>query len=210
MSNIQLRGHCPCCGRIQAVVNCGVMSKHGYTVEHGWFSGVCPGQHHKPIETERSVVDQTIHSIRAEAEKLRETAEKLQAGKIHPLYCRGRYDLVTREYTRVPYAEASSYQQEDALRDAVWQAQHRADQGERIAEQLEMLANRVHGAPLIAAERAAAPAPIHYGEKRIGQTGEVLEVTEVRGVRVYWKLKRADKVLNGWSGTQAWRKLQVA
>ena len=36
---IQIRGNCQCCGKEQAVVG-GLMSKHGYTVENGWFSGV--------------------------------------------------------------------------------------------------------------------------------------------------------------------------
>ena len=41
---------CQACGNVQAVVN-GKMAKHGYTVEHGFFAGTCPGSDEVPMET---------------------------------------------------------------------------------------------------------------------------------------------------------------
>lgn len=56
-------GHCQCCGRLQKLPG-DVLSKHGYTVEHGFFSGVCRGAGYKPFEVS---CDQVVRYI-AEAE----------------------------------------------------------------------------------------------------------------------------------------------
>ena len=61
----QTRGHCQLCGRQQAVR--GGMSAHGYTVANGWFQGVCQGHHHKPLETDRSITDQMVIDVTAQA-----------------------------------------------------------------------------------------------------------------------------------------------
>ena len=52
-------GTCQCCGSTQKLPN-GVLSKHGYTVEHGWFNGVCPGAGHAPFEQSKDLVEQFI------------------------------------------------------------------------------------------------------------------------------------------------------
>jgi len=43
------RGECQICGRAQMLPD-GVLSKHGYTVDWGFFNGVCPGAGHRPFE----------------------------------------------------------------------------------------------------------------------------------------------------------------
>ena len=63
MKDNQIRGHCQCCGNQQAVVS-GHMSKHGYTVEHGWFQGVCTGESYKPIELERTVTNKIMAAVK--------------------------------------------------------------------------------------------------------------------------------------------------
>lgn len=62
-TKIQLRGNCPCCGRDQAVLASGRMSKHGYTVEQGWFQGVCSGDSHAPMQKDRVVTDRIIAQV---------------------------------------------------------------------------------------------------------------------------------------------------
>lgn len=51
MAKIQKRGHCPHCGREQAV-RPGGMAHHGYEVTYGYFSGTCSGAGLQPIEYE--------------------------------------------------------------------------------------------------------------------------------------------------------------
>ncbi len=55
------KGHCQCCGRVQAVRNNnGLMSKHGYTVDYGFFEGVCQGSDNLPLEVEKDLAEDTI------------------------------------------------------------------------------------------------------------------------------------------------------
>lgn len=44
------KGHCQACGRLQALPN-GMLSNHGYTVQHGFFAGTCRGSGYQPFET---------------------------------------------------------------------------------------------------------------------------------------------------------------
>tara|TARA_R100000734_G_C3307450_1_gene98043 strand:+ start:751 stop:1320 length:570 start_codon:yes stop_codon:yes gene_type:complete len=55
------KGHCQCCGRVQAVRNNnGLMAKHGYTVDYGFFEGVCQGSDNLPLEVEKDLAEDTI------------------------------------------------------------------------------------------------------------------------------------------------------
>jgi hypothetical protein len=42
-------GTCQICGNSQKLPN-GILSNHGYTVQMGWFSGICTGAKHLPFE----------------------------------------------------------------------------------------------------------------------------------------------------------------
>ncbi len=53
------KGSCQCCGRVQ-MLPAGVLSKHGYTVDWGFFNGVCQGAGHKPFEQDFSLVSKFI------------------------------------------------------------------------------------------------------------------------------------------------------
>ena len=79
----QIRGNCQCCGRQQAVVN-GRMSKHGYTVKEGWFSGICSGRNYAPIQVSRTTTDKIIADISAEIPELIAKAEKVKSGELTP------------------------------------------------------------------------------------------------------------------------------
>ena len=65
------KGTCQSWGREQADTRSG-LAKHGYNVEWGFFSGVCSGAHHQPLELDRSRLDWTC-------EQLAENAAKLEA-----------------------------------------------------------------------------------------------------------------------------------
>jgi hypothetical protein len=64
------KGYCQGCGADQMLPG-GVLSKHGYTVEWGFFSGTCPGSNWKPFETHTDLIERFIAGAeekKAEAE----------------------------------------------------------------------------------------------------------------------------------------------
>ncbi len=54
-------GTCQLCGRVQRLPN-GVLSKHGYTVEWGFFNGQCPGSSGLPYEQSTDLIAGAIVS----------------------------------------------------------------------------------------------------------------------------------------------------
>lgn len=218
-STTQLRGNCQCCGRLQAVTG-NRMSKHGYTVEktgmgYGWFRGVCSGHNHAPLQQDRQVADRIVASVRAEVAELRNTANDLESGtKVLRLV----EDPRTRSMRKrtdpaqmVEWQELPNYYREQVLASALWSMRRRAETGEGFANDLETLANKVHGTRLLEVERPQAAAPILVGERRELNTASVPKtvatVTRVDRARVYWTAMFGDSARRGWTGTQAWRKL---
>jgi hypothetical protein len=65
------QGTCQCCGRLQKLPG-GFLSKHGYTVDWGYFNGVCGGAHHLPLEQDRTIVDAFVVRLREGAKYARE------------------------------------------------------------------------------------------------------------------------------------------
>lgn len=58
-------GTCQACGRLQKLPG-GVLSKHGYTVESGFFSGVCRGSGYLPFEVSYDQVARYTAEAQAE------------------------------------------------------------------------------------------------------------------------------------------------
>lgn len=208
----QTRGVCQCCGNEQAIVR-GKMSKHGYTVEQGWFSGVCTGQHFKPLQIERAQADAICVSVRRDAAALRIQAAKLESGEMNPAIVKIHNHLNPETGKRgtieIPFAQADKYEQDEARRAAVWNTTRRAEMGESFANALEARADKIHGTELRTVEIAPAAAPIRKGETRSAEGSLTLTCEYVDGARVYWKAMRGDKPLKGWTGTQAWRRMNL-
>ena len=71
MSKHTHRGTCQVCGSQQAVNNkTGMMAKHGYTVEHGFFEGECPGSHNLTLESDRTMTDNIIGDLTRQADRI--------------------------------------------------------------------------------------------------------------------------------------------
>ena len=211
MSNpIQLRGRCQCCCRLQAVTG-GRIAKHGYEVKHrgqgGWFSGVCGGHQHAPVEVDRSVLDQVVASIRSQVADLRALADRYEAGTANPATCPTRvYDHEKREYVRIPWHQADGYAQKKEREAQIWQLRNRADAGESQANMMMNVAANCHGRPLQEHVKPAPPAPIEVGDRRVSHRG-VIVCYRVDGARVYWK----DEIgFKSWTGSRAWRQLEAA
>jgi len=212
MSKIQVRGNCQCCGRQQAIVG-GLMSKHGYTVEHGWFSGVCSGNRYAPMQKSRAETDSIVANIRAEIPKLLAKAEQVENGTLFPEFViKMFYNAETRkrEEKIIPFADASEYDKRDAVKRMAWSLKSRASSGESFSNQLESIANEVHGTELVKVEKKELE-PICVNDKKTNkETGMVYTCFKVEGARIWWTTVRPsdNKVLKSWMGSQSWRGLE--
>jgi hypothetical protein len=210
---IQIRGNCQCCAREQAVVG-GFMSKHGYTVAHGWFQGVCSGNHHQPMQFSRVETDRIVSEIRAEIPKLLALSDQYESGYIKPESVTKRVlDVELRKWVdvKIAFAEATRLEQSRAVEQIVWSLRNKARNGKSFADQLESIANKVHGTPLIEVAKKGVD-PICVGDKKLSkESNSEFTCTRVHGVRVYWSATRASdgKEIRSWMGSQAWRKLET-
>lgn len=202
-STVQIRGNCQCCGHQQAVVS-GTMSKHGYTVEHGWFSGICSGRNYAPLQVSREHTDRMVAEIRAEVPKLIEQADKVKAGEITPATIKIRKGA---QKVEIAYADALPHQQSQARDSIEWNLRNRARAGEQFADSMEQLANKLHGTALIEVAKKEAPAFIMPRDQKKDAQG-IYTCTSVEGARVYYKLQKGEQVFKGWIGSQAWRKME--
>lgn len=203
MTKFKTLGICQCCGREQAVVTSGHMSKHGYTVGHGWLIGVCSGDRHLPMEKDRSVADVTVSMVHQQVKGLRLQADLYESGKAHPAEA-NKISWLHGEEKTLPWAEATGYQREKTIQREVWNLRQRAKSGEDFANALSALADKYHGQPFRTQAKPAPTTPILVGEKRRNRLGMV-EAVGVTGTRVFWKHEATKR--SGWAGTRAWRLL---
>lgn len=213
----QLRGICQCCGREQAVVR-GKMSKHGYTVEEGWFNGVCAGNSYVPMQHSRTTADEIAQTVENDAADLRALAESLKAGKAKPAKAKSGERIRIENAKGFPwgdeyvaFADAPKHYQDEAVRNAIWQTERRAQAGEDFVRDLRAMADEYHGKELREVVLAEAPAPVERGEKRVytredGST-VTLTVSHREGARVYYRNPQGRE---GWKGLAAWRCLPLA
>jgi hypothetical protein len=198
----QIRGNCQCCGRQQAVKN-GSMAKHGYTVDHGWFNGVCFGERYAPMQVSRTHTDKIIADITAEIPELLKKAEQVVMGKLLPKTVEiGNF----KNRTTVPYAEASDYDQRQARQQLEWAFKMKAKAGESFIQTLSAVANEFHGKPLVEVTKQA-PVQIEIGETRNANDASYVCI-KLDGARVYFKAQRGEKIWKSWVGSTAWRKME--
>jgi hypothetical protein len=170
--NIQIRGNCQCCGNDQAVVR-GYSSKHGYTVNNGWFNGVCSGQHYEPVQVSRVQADKVIEAVLSSVAELKETAAKVEAGKIKPKTIVTGYG---KNSTEIHFANGTLKQQEQAVFILTQALKHRIRAGEDFAAYLKKVADENHGKPL--REVAVSKPGIEVGSV-VKVLGSVVTVTKI-------------------------------
>ena len=201
------RGTCQACGRLQAHQNTnGLVAKHGYTVDWGFFNGVCMGADAQPLELDRSMTDQIIKTLRTvEAPKHDKHAAALQAGTVEPQWKReviachyprrdGRntfnFNRIDIECTR---AELSDYDAGQQLAHAIYVAKGKAEQARSHADMLvKMIATR-HGQPLVAVNRDARKNALAVGARVMigGKKGNACEIVEFKHIQT--------RGFSGWS-----------
>lgn len=71
------KGHCQFCGRLQMLPN-GNLAKHGYTINHGYFSGTCIGSENLPFEQSCSLLESIIKSAEINLSELKIFQENLR------------------------------------------------------------------------------------------------------------------------------------
>ena len=203
-TDIQYRGNCQVCGRLQAVVK-GNSSKHGYTVKDGWFSGICSGQNAAPMQHDTKVTGEVVAAIRRDCVRLDALAVSYENGEITPESIASRIP----NQPPTPWEQCNPGEQARHLKSLVYSTRRRAEIGRRLAGDLEALAAEKFGQPLVEAKKETAPPPVFVGEKRNSESGRILECTSINGPRVHWKCAGADgKTLKGWTGSSAWRRYQ--
>lgn len=141
----QLRGNCPCCGRLQAVVS-GTMSKHGYVVKHGWFQGVCTGNKYAPMQLDRAQTDKIIESVILECNLLKEKVERYSKGASHPA------EVPEGPWSRaimIPWERADDIERQRGLEQAINALKNRIQLGLSFAGDLKAILDKVHGQPLL-------------------------------------------------------------
>jgi hypothetical protein len=209
-SQVQIRGICQCCGNEQAVVN-GSMSKHGYTVKNGWFNGVCSGERYAPMQVSRDQADWIIAQVRADVAEIWVIVRKLEAGEIKPVSIKkGRMVEGKWVNVEVPFAECPSWDQESAVKSAIWNNEQRAKMGESFANALSNRADLYFGKDLVEVAKPQAAAKIQKGEVRIAENGLRMVAEYQDGARVYYKYQRDNgQVFKAWLGSKAWRMRQL-
>lgn len=208
---IQMRGHCQCCCRIQAVTG-GYVSKHGYEVKNrgagGWFTGVCSGHQFAPVEFERKTLDNVVATVRRDCGEMRELADQYEQGIAHPATCRTtKYDAIKRESVHVAWDSAPDHLRSDEVKRQVFNLRRRAETGEQFAQQMVGIADEHHGQPLQEVAKDVGPAPILVGDKRKVPAGYVAQVGSVYGGMVRFT---DGKGFPRKMSTRAWRALEAA
>lgn len=204
-ATLKTLGNCQCCGNQQAVLARGTMSNHGYTVENGWFNGVCPGNDYLPLQQDRSRLDLTVNNIlNAELPALAIQLKEMKAGKILPTACKSGPGF---RATDIPFAQGTKGLQDQAINRMIHDTESRIRAGQLYCKDMLALADRVHGQPLTTVTKGPKGPRIQTDDKRLlGQTTVTCKYQD-KG-RVYYTFKRSDGTLfSSWMGTQAWRKL---
>jgi hypothetical protein len=92
-------GTCQLCGRGQKLPN-GVLSKHGYTVDWGFFSGTCRGSAGRPFEESTDLIEKMIKRCEAQIVRLGEDVKEMRAYKGNMAYRSNYYSHGERGYGR--------------------------------------------------------------------------------------------------------------
>ena len=74
-------GECQICGNTQALPS-GVLSKHGYTVQWGFFEGVCSGHGKQPFELSCDDIALFVKQVRAQLARTQAERHELLTGPV--------------------------------------------------------------------------------------------------------------------------------
>lgn len=189
------RGTCQVCGRPQAVMlRNNKIAKHGYSVDWGFFNGVCQGAENTPLEQDKSQTLAIIKVLREdEAPRADKRAAALEAGTVEPKYFkRGPWDGRKCRFEQIECerAEITDYDARQFVQSAIYKARNHARHCRTHADMLEKLIATRHGQPLIPVQHVEPVQnvlKVGVRVKRFGTVGEIVELRyqEARGCGPY-------------------------
>lgn len=149
-------GICQACGRRQAVhVKTGLLAKHGYTTEYGFFNGTCGGSDHLPLELDTAVNVATVAAMR----KFADEQIAIATGEITKVPvdvytgqrdAYGRRERATKMMDRAEYeaTQPRYYSFDREVANLRLRFERTAEIVRADADALEALRGKVHGQPL--------------------------------------------------------------
>jgi len=181
-------GTCQVCGSSQ-MLPAGVLSKHGYTVDGGFFNGVCPGAGHAPLEQERALADEVAADLLRQSAELAAKRDDVYAGKRFPRFARNGLSCLDRKNRwteiEVPYADAPARYQADAVRILAANLDNGSRQAASISAAITKRAEQTTGIkPLTPRADEAARKQVAVGS-RVKIYGKSVEVVAIE-TRTVW------------------------
>lgn len=70
-------GECQICGNTQKLPS-GRLSQHGYTVDNGWFNGICQGARELPFEQSKDLIAGVVENVKLQIESVKRTIKKIE------------------------------------------------------------------------------------------------------------------------------------
>lgn len=188
------RGSCQACGRVQAIEpNKQLIAKHGYTVDWGFFNGVCAGADHRVLEVDHSLTDSIIKQLREDvAPAADQRAADLRSGAVEPKWFkriprekRNRFEMQKYDDVDCARAELSDDVAAQQIRFAIHAAENKATQARSHATMLEKLIVARFGQPLVAinleAKKVLAVGDrVNRGNAKKPRLVEVVEMKHMR------------------------------
>jgi len=189
----QKRGICQLCGREQAVRDSGKLSHHGYTIQHGWFQGACPGSSYEPIQFSTAETQRWIKTIEGEIPGLEKQLKDFESGKLRtkmvPTGRRIREKFAAKSTLEmVSWDDGADHMRKTAIANVTNEIRNRIRDGKSTIKFLNDLMTQYHGKELKHIDKVlpGAKPKIEVGStvRAAGQTVVVtkIETRECRGV----------------------------
>jgi hypothetical protein len=161
----------------------GLLAKHGYTVDYGFFNGVCRGADRAPLEVEKTLTETTIKwLLETVAPDMEKRVADLSSGAVLPRWFKRVVNGGRSEKVPVEREALTDYEAKTQVSNAIFAARQEANNARFHAK---MLAERIvarHGQPLYPVNREdrkeiKVGVSVRIGGKK-GWVGEVVEVKD--------------------------------
>jgi len=161
-------GTCQVCGREQALPG-GMLAKHGYTVDDGYFRGTCPGSTYAPLEQHRGLADTVAADLMTHSRIKAGDAKAVADGTLLPVRAKNgqRVKNELRPWMHddvyVPFAQAPAHYQAQAVTQLQFALESDARHAAHVSEQIVLRAGKIYGKRSLkpvapeAARKAVAP-----------------------------------------------------
>jgi len=175
------KGECQICGRTQKLPT-GVLSLHGYTVNWGFFNGVCTGAGFLPFEQDNSQIEGAIEAVTAQRDAMVKRAAEIRADT-EPETAKATY--------YVPYQKARNGKGGYASVTVQTSDVHLGTKGLRSGDWVATVADNGHEYDALVAPRSVAQTPVeaaYYSNQAIAK--EVDSNVEQATAYIAWQTRR--------------------